>query len=59
MELGCDAVLLNTAIARAKNPIMMAEAMRDAAVAGRKAFLAGRIPTVSYTHLTLPTIYSV
>ena len=44
MELGCDAVLLNTAIARAKNPIMMAEAMRDAAVAGRKAFLAGRIP---------------
>ena len=44
MELGCDAVLLNTAIARAKDPVMMAEAMRDAAVAGRKAFLAGRIP---------------
>ena len=38
MELGCDAVLLNTAIARAKDPVMMAEAMRDAAVAGRKAF---------------------
>ena len=44
MELGCDAVLLNTAIAGAKDPIMMAEAMRDATIAGRKAFLAGRIP---------------
>ena len=44
MELGCDAVLLNTAIAKAKDPVMMAEAMSDAAVAGRKAFLAGRIP---------------
>ena len=43
MELGCDAVLLNTAIAGAKDPIMMAEAMRDATIA------------VSYTHLTLPT----
>ena len=38
MELGCDAVLLNTAIAGAKDPIMMAEAMRDATIAGRKAF---------------------
>ena len=44
MELGCDAVLLNTAIAGAEDPIMMAEAMRDATIAGRKAFLAGRIP---------------
>jgi thiazole synthase len=44
MELGCDGVLLNTAIAHAKDPLLMAEAMRDAVVAGRKAFLAGRMP---------------
>ena len=44
MEMGCDGVLLNTAIAKAKNPILMAEAMRDAAISGRKSFLAGRIP---------------
>jgi thiazole synthase len=44
MELGCDGVLMNTAIAGAKDPIMMAEAMRDAVIAGRKAFRAGRIP---------------
>ena len=44
MELGCDGVLMNTAIAGAKNPVLMAEAMRDAVIAGRKAFLAGRIP---------------
>jgi thiazole synthase len=43
MELGCDGVLMNTAIAGAKKPILMAEAMRDGVVAGRKAFLAGRI----------------
>ncbi|OFX23742.1 MAG: thiazole synthase [Anaeromyxobacter sp. RBG_16_69_14] len=44
MELGAVAVLMNTAIAEAKDPVMMAEAMRDAVAAGRKAFLAGRIP---------------
>ena len=44
MEMGCDGVLLNTAIAKAKDPILMAEAMRDAAISGRKSFLAGRIP---------------
>lgn len=43
-ELGCDAVLLNTAVARARNPVRMAQAMRCAADAGRDAFLAGRIP---------------
>src|SRR5574340_1063212 len=43
MELGCDGVLMNTAIAGAKDPVMMAEAMRLAVDAGRKAFLAGRI----------------
>ncbi len=44
MELGAVAVLMNTAIAEAKDPVMMAEAMRDAVAAGRKALLAGRIP---------------
>ncbi len=44
MELGASGVLLNTAIAKARHPVLMAEAMRDACVAGRKAFLAGRMP---------------
>jgi len=44
MELGCHAVLMNTGIAGARDPRLMAEAMRDGVVAGRKAFLAGRIP---------------
>jgi thiazole synthase len=44
MELGAVAVLMNTAIAGAREPVLMAEAMRDAVGAGRKAFLAGRIP---------------
>ena len=43
MELGCDAVLMNTAIASAKNPVLMASAMNKAVAAGREAFLAGRI----------------
>ena len=43
MELGCDGVLVNTAIAKAKNPIVMASSMKDAVTAGRKSFLAGRI----------------
>ena len=44
MELGCDGVLMNTAIAGARNPVLMASAMRKAVEAGREAFLAGRIP---------------
>ena len=44
MELGCDGVLMNTAIAAARDPILMAEAMRDGVRAGRAAFLAGRMP---------------
>ncbi len=44
MELGCDGVLLNTAVAEAQNPKLMAKAMADAIKAGRNAFLAGRIP---------------
>ena len=49
MEIGCDAVLMNTAIAAAKNPILMAEAMKNAVAAGRAAFLAGRMPKKIYT----------
>ena len=48
MELGCDGVLMNTAIAGARDPILMASAMRNAVVAGRQAFLAGRIPRKIY-----------
>ena len=43
MELGCDGVLINTAIAKAKNPIQMADAMKLAVISGRKSFLSGRI----------------
>ena len=43
MELGCDGVLINTAIAKAKDPIQMAEAMKFAVISGRKSFLSGRI----------------
>jgi thiazole synthase len=48
MELGCDAVLMNTAIAAAKNPVLMAQAMKKAVEAGREAFLAGRMPKKLY-----------
>jgi len=44
MELGCDGVLMNSAIAHARNPVLMAEAMKQAVRAGRAAFLAGRMP---------------
>ena len=44
MELGCDGVLMNTAIAHANNPVLMARAMKHAILAGREAFLAGRMP---------------
>jgi thiazole synthase len=44
MELGCDGVLMNTAIAAARDPVRMARAMRMAVEAGREAYLAGRIP---------------
>ena len=43
MELGCDGVLINTAIAKAKKPFEMAESMKFAVIAGRKSFLSGRI----------------
>ncbi len=44
MELGCDGVLMNSAIAHANNPLLMASAMKNAVIAGRQAFLAGRMP---------------
>lgn len=49
MELGCDGVLMNTAIAAARDPILMAGAMRKAIEAGREAYLAGRMPKKLYT----------
>jgi thiazole synthase len=54
MELGCDGVLMNTAIAHAKLPVMMAEAMREAVLAGRKARLAGRMPRARYANASSP-----
>jgi len=54
LELGCDAVLMNTAIAGAKDPILMAEAMRLGVDAGRKAFLAGRIEPRLYATASSP-----
>ena len=54
MELGCDAVLINTAIAGAKDPIAMAEAMKYGVMAGRLAYLAGRIPKKLYATASSP-----
>ncbi len=54
MELGCDGVLMNTAIAGAKNPVLMASAMKKAIEAGREAYLAGRIPRKRYASASSP-----
>ncbi len=54
MELGCDAVLLNTAIAGAQDPVLMASAMRKGAEAGREAYRAGRIPRKRYASASSP-----
>jgi thiazole synthase len=54
MELGADGILMNTAIAEAQDPVLMAEAMRDATIAGRKAFLAGRMPKKLYASASSP-----
>ena len=54
MELGCDAVLMNTAIAEARDPILMASAMRHAVIAGRQAYLAGRMPKRMYADPSSP-----
>lgn len=55
MELGCDGVLMNTAIAAAKKPVLMAEAMREAIAAGRKAYRAGRMPIRAHANASSPT----
>ncbi|MFZ0485615.1 MAG: thiazole synthase [Arenicellales bacterium] len=54
MELGCDGVLMNTAIAAADNPVLMASAMRKAVEAGREAYLAGRMPKKRYGSASSP-----
>lgn len=54
MEIGCDAVLMNTAIAEAKHPVLMARAMRHAVEAGRLAYLAGRMPKKRYADPSSP-----
>ena len=54
MELGCDGVLMNTAIAEAKDPIMMASAMKHAVIAGREAYLAGRMGRKRYADPSSP-----
>jgi thiazole synthase len=54
MELGAHGVLLNTGIASARDPLRMAAAMRDACLAGRNAFLAGRIPRKLYANASSP-----
>ena len=54
MEIGCDGVLINSAIAKASNPIMMAEAMKDAVIAGRLSYLAGRMNQSLYANASTP-----
>ncbi len=54
MELGCDGVLMNTAIAAANDPVLMASAMRKAVEAGREAYLAGRMPAKRYASASSP-----
>ena len=55
MELGCDGVLINTAIAKAKSPILMARSMKNAVIAGRQSFKAGRIGLQKYGSASSPT----
>jgi thiazole synthase len=54
MELGCDGVLMNTAIAEAQNPVRMASAMKHAVIAGREAYLAGRMKKRLYADPSSP-----
>ncbi len=54
MELGCDGILMNTAIAAAKNPLLMASAMKKATEAGREAYLAGRMPKKRFASASSP-----
>ena len=54
MELGCDGVLMNTAIAAAQHPVLMASAMNKAIQAGREAYLAGRMPRKRFASASSP-----
>jgi thiazole synthase len=54
MELGADAVLMNSGIAHAEEPVLMASAMKHAVIAGREAYLAGRMPKKLYATATSP-----
>jgi len=54
MELGCDGILMNTAISAAQNPVLMASAMKKAVEAGREAFLAGRMPRKRFASASSP-----
>ena len=56
MELGCAAVLLNTAVSKARDPVMMAASMRAAVAAGRLSRLAGRIPKLSHAEPSSPQL---
>jgi thiazole synthase len=56
MELGADGLLMNTAIAEAEDAVLMAEAMRDATAAGRKAYCAGRMPKRLYAAASSPIV---
>ena len=55
MELGCDGVLINSAIAQAKKPILMAKAFRDAVISGRNSYLAGRMNKYYFAAASSPT----
>jgi thiazole synthase len=55
MEMGCDAVLVNSAIAKANNPILMAESFKNSVISGRQAFLAGRMPKLLYADASSPS----
>jgi thiazole synthase len=55
MEMGCDAVLVNSAIANAKNPILMAESFKNAVISGRQSFLAGRMQKLFYADASSPS----
>ena len=55
MELGCDGVLINSAIAKAKNPILMAKSFKDAVIAGRNSYLAGRMKKNLFADPSSPT----
>ena len=55
MELGCDGVLINTAIAKAKNPLIMAKAFKDAVISGRNSFLAGRMNKNYFANASTPS----